>query len=194
MTRLFVLTFHGPERWTDDIKHPHESPAVMWIPLAFLALGSFIAGYLMKTSVVTWLTPMGLGGKVPDPRISEWPVTIMTLAIVLIGAGIGIALFRKGTALVPQPAGPVVTAARANLYGDVLNETVFEKPGLYLTRALVFFDNRVIDGMVNGLAAGFGGGSGRLRRAQTGFVRTYALSILGGAFLVIAAMLAVAIK
>ena len=55
------------------------------------------------------------------------------------------------------------------------------RPGHYLTRALVFFDNRGIDGVVNGLAAGVGGGSGRLRRAQTGFVRSYALSMLGGA-------------
>jgi NADH-quinone oxidoreductase subunit L len=101
-------------------------------------------------------------------------------------------LFRNGTALEEEPAGPVVTAARNNLYGDTVNEAVFEKPGLYLTRALVFFDNRVIDGAVNGLAALVGGGSGRLKRTQTGFVRTYALSMLGGALLVVAAMLAVA--
>ena len=72
----------------------------------------------------------------------------------------------------------------------MVNEALFEKPGLYLTRALVYFDSRGLDGLVNGLAATVGGGSGRLRRAQTGFVRTYALSMLGGALLVIAAMLA----
>ena len=64
-------------------------------------------------------------------------------------------------------------------------------PGKYLTRALVFLDNRGVDGLVNGLAATIGGGSGRLRRLQTGFVRSYALSILGGALIVVAAMLAV---
>jgi NADH-quinone oxidoreductase subunit L len=192
MTRLLVLTFHGPERWTDDIKHPHESPAIMYIPLIFLAIGSVIAGWLMKTRVVTWLTPVLGHPALPDDHLSDLTVTLSTLAVVLVGVGVGVALFRRGTALVPQPAGPVVTAARANLYGDVLNETVFEKPGLYLTRALVFLDNRGLDGAVNGLAALVGGGSGRLRRSQTGFVRTYALSILGGAVLVIAAMLAVA--
>ena len=67
------------------------------------------------------------------------------------------------------------------------------RPGQYLTRALVFLDNRGIDGAVNGLAAGIGGGSGRLRRAQTGFVRSYALSMFGGAALVVAALLAVTI-
>ena len=194
MTRLFVLTFHGPKRWTEDIEHPHESPAIMTIPLIVLALGSIGAGFLMKTSVVNWLTPVsGLGGSENHVHISELPVSLMTLAIVLIGLGLGWVLFRNGTELVEQPAGPVVTAARANLYGDVVNEAIFEKPGVYLTRALVYFDNKGLDGLVNGLAAGFGGGSSRLRRAQTGFVRTYALSILGGAVLVIAAMLAVAI-
>jgi NADH-quinone oxidoreductase subunit L len=194
MTRLFVLTFHGPKRWTEDIEHPHESPAIMTIPLILLALGSIGAGFLMKTSVVNWLTPVtGLGGSEDHVHLGRLTVTLMTLAIVLIGLALGWVLFRNGTELVEQPAGPVVTAARANLYGDVINEAIFEKPGVYLTRALVYFDNKGLDGIVNGLAAGFGGGSSRLRRAQTGFVRTYALSILGGAVLVIAAMLAVAI-
>ena len=68
----------------------------------------------------------------------------------------------------------LVTAARRNLYTDAFNEAVFEKPGIFLTRALVYLDNRGIDGLVNGLAAAVGGGSGRLRRLQTGFVRSYA--------------------
>ena len=72
-----------------------------------------------------------------------------------------------------------------NLYADAFNEAVFEKPGTYLTRALVYFDNRGLDGLVNGLAALVGGSSGRLRRTQTGFVRSYALSMLGGALLVV---------
>jgi len=105
--------------------------------------------------------------------------------------GLAWGLFRNGTAPQEAPAGPVVTAARNNLYGDAVNEAVFEMPGKYLTRALVFLDNRGVDGVVNGLAATIGGTSGRLRRLQTGFVRTYALSILGGALIVVAAMLAV---
>ena len=96
-----------------------------------------------------------------------------------------------GTALTEQPAGALVRAARRNLYGDAFNETVFEKPGIYLTRALVYFDNKGIDGLVNGLAAMVGGGSSRLGRTQTGFVRSYALSMLGGALLVAVAFLVV---
>ena len=55
----------------------------------------------------------------------------------------------------------------------------------------VYFDNRGVDGLVNGTAAALGGSSGRLRRLQTGFVRSYALSMLGGSVLVIGALLAV---
>ena len=65
------------------------------------------------------------------------------------------------------------------------------RPGQYLTRSLVWFDNRVVDGVVNGTAATIGGLSGRLRRLQTGFARSYALSMLGGAALVVAALVLV---
>jgi NADH-quinone oxidoreductase subunit L len=190
MTRLFVLTFHGPKRWRDD-RHPHESPPIMTIPLILLAIGSLVSGYLMSTSVVEWLTPVF--GNEPEVSIhlGHWTVTALTLAVVFVGVGVGYALFRNGTALQEQPAGPVVTAARNNLYADTFNELVFELPGKYLTRALVYFYNKGIDGLVNGLAATIGGGSGRLRRVQTGYVRTYALSMLGGALLVVAALMAV---
>jgi NADH-quinone oxidoreductase subunit L len=193
MTRLFVLTFHGPERYTEDNRHPHESPPVMTYPLILLAAGSIVAGFLMRTSVVDWLTPVLGPHTEVRPHIGEVPVTWLTVLLVVVGAGGAWALFRRGTALEPQPAGPVVTAARNNLYGDALNEALFEKPGLYLTRALVYFDNKGLDGLVNGLAALVGGGSGRLRRVQTGYVRTYALSMLGGALLVLAALLAVSV-
>jgi NADH-quinone oxidoreductase subunit L len=144
--------------------------------------------------VVNWLTPvLNEPHDVATPHISELTVTLLTLLLVVLGGGGAWALFRRGTALEPQPAGAVVTAARNNLYGDALNEALFEKPGTYLTRALVFFDNKGIDGFVNGLAALVGGGSGRLRRAQTGYVRTYALSILGGALIVLVALLAVTV-
>jgi NADH-quinone oxidoreductase subunit L len=192
MTRLFILTFHGPKRWTDDIKHPHESPPVMTVPLILLAIGSVAAGFLMATPVPEWLTPtLPAAEEGVHGVLSHDTVTVLSLVLTVVGVGFAYLLFRNGTAMQEQPAGPVVVAARKNLYGDAFNETVFEKPGKYLTRALVFFDNKGIDGIVNGLAAAVGGGSGRLRRAQTGFVRSYALSMLGGALLVAVAFLVV---
>ncbi|WP_433793039.1 NADH-quinone oxidoreductase subunit L [Actinoplanes sp. CA-252034] len=192
MTRLFVLTFHGPARWTEDNQHPHESPAIMTIPLILLAIGSVGAGFLLATSVPEWLTPvLGEHGEEAHGVLSHTVITILSLLVTVIGAGLAWALFRNGTALEPEPAGVLVTAARRNLYTDAFNEAVFERPGIYLTRALVFLDNKGIDGVVNGIAAGIGGGSGRLRRLQTGFVRSYALSMLTGAMLVVGAFLAI---
>jgi NADH-quinone oxidoreductase subunit L len=123
--------------------------------------------------------------------LSHTWITILAVLLTLAGAGLAWALFRNGTARQEQPAGALVTAARRNLYTDAFNEAVFEKPGIYLTRFLVFLDNRGIDGAVNGLAAALGGSSGRLRRLQTGFVRSYALSMLTGAVLVVGAFLAI---
>ncbi|GAA2618241.1 NADH-quinone oxidoreductase subunit L [Paractinoplanes durhamensis] len=192
MTRLFVLTFHGPERYTEQNKHPHESPFIMTVPLMLLALGSIVAGFLLSrhSAIPQWLEPVTGEGE-HDPVMPKLLISILVLVVSVGGAGLAWALFSKGTALQEQPAGAVVTAARRNLYTDAFNEAVFERPGIYLTRALVFFDNKGIDGLVNGIAAGVGGSSGRLRRLQTGFVRSYALSMLTGAVLVVGAFLAI---
>jgi NADH-quinone oxidoreductase subunit L len=192
MTRLFVLTFHGPKRWPEGA-HPHESPPVMTVPLVLLAVGSAAAGALMASPVRTWLDPL-FGSEAEEPAhgvLSHTAVTVLSIVVTVLGVAIAWLLFRKGTAPQERPAGVLVTAARKNLYGDAFNETVFEAPGRYLTRALVYFDNKGIDGLVNGLAATVGGSSGRLRRVQTGYVRTYALSMLGGALLVAVAFIAV---
>ena len=88
------------------------------------------------------------------------------------------------------PAGNLATvAARKDLYGDAINESVLMRPGQWLTRLSVYFDNRGVDGLVNTLAATMGGTSGRLRRLQTGFVRSYALSMFVGAVLLLGALL-----
>ena len=84
---------------------------------------------------------------------------------------------------VAPAGGPLTVAARRDLLGDAFNESVFMRPGQYLTRLLVFFDNRGVDGFVNGFAAFVGGTSSRFRRLQSGFVRSYALSMFGGVVL-----------
>ncbi len=201
MTRLMVLTFFGKKRWTEDIDHPHESPSSMTVPMVMLAIGSVAAGFLLTRgdALVNWLAPVtGAGHGTTEGaaevvhRIPAWGVTTLVMLVVVIGAGMGFLLFRQGTALEEQPtANPLVLAARRNLYADAFNEAVFMRPGQWLTRALVYVDSRGIDGIVNGLAAAVGGASGRLRRVQTGFVRSYALTMLGGAFLVVVALMAV---
>jgi NADH-quinone oxidoreductase subunit L len=91
----------------------------------------------------------------------------------------------------PEPVSFPVRAARRDLYANAINEALIATPGIWLARFLVYVDNRGVDGVVNGTAALLGGSSGRLRRLQTGFVRSYALTMLGGAVLVVAGLLAV---
>jgi len=193
MTRLFVMTFHGRRRWEDDV-HPHESPALMTVPLVVLALGSALLGLLLGPTgaIQAWLEPVVGETREEHGVLPLWLTTSLTIALVLLGAGLAALLYLRRPVETRAPVGSVATrAARRDLYQDTVNESVFMRPGQYLTRSLVFFDNRGVDGAVNGLAALLGGSSGRFRRLQTGFVRSYALSMLVGAALVVGAMLLV---
>ncbi|MEU8038801.1 NADH-quinone oxidoreductase subunit L [Streptosporangium sp. NPDC049078] len=191
MSRMIFMTFFGKKRWADDA-HPHESPSVMTVPLILLSIGSIVLGAFMilDNRLMRFLAPaVGLPEKLPGFHPFSVP-GLTTLALVAVG--VVLAWFRYGAAEVPRvaPRGSFVTTfARRDLYGDALNEALFMRPGQWLARIAVFFDNRGIDGLVNGLAAGIGGTSGRLRRIQTGYVRSYALSILFGAAVVVGALL-----
>ena len=193
MTRLFVMTFHGRRRWTEDVE-PHESPKVMTVPLMVLAVGSALLGVILgPTGAIThWLEPVvGEHGE-ENPVLPVALLTSLTVLLVLAGAGLAWAMYLRRPVATVAPRGSWLTrAARRDLYQDTVNESLLMRPGQYLTRSLVFFDNRGVDGAVNGLAALVGGTSGRIRRLQTGFVRSYALSMFAGAALVVGAMLLV---
>ncbi|MFZ1163955.1 MAG: NADH-quinone oxidoreductase subunit L, partial [Mycobacterium sp.] len=189
-----IMTFFGKRRWADDA-HPHESPSVMTGPMIVLAFGSVFAGGLLAVggTLEHWLAPvLGESTSQGPSLIDHTLLTIVTLVVVAIGAGLAIYFFRTAVpATAPANVSPVTVAARRNLYGDAFNETVFARPGEWLSRALVFFDNRGVDGLVGGIGATMGGSSARLRRLQTGFVRSYALSMLGGSVILVGALLAV---
>ena len=194
MTRLMVMTFFGERRWTDDV-HPHESPPAMTMPMIVLAVGSVAGGafLVLGDRLGDWLEPV-LGAEVEVAhKIAPIGVSILTVAFAVGGVLAAWFVFGRADVPVTEPArvSPVTVAARRNLYADAFNEAVFMRPGMWLDRFLVWVDNRGVDGAVNGVAAAFGGGSGRLRRLQTGFVRSYALSMLGGSVLIVASLLAV---
>lgn len=200
MTRLMIMTFFGAERWrtvqsTDGRDyHPHESPATMTVPMIVLAVGSVFGGGVLYGLIPEWLAPVVgervelEGGALPHAVI-PW----LVVGVSLLGVLAGYLFVGRSPVPVqrPQRVSPVVAAARADLGANAFNEAFIERPGIALTGLLAWFDDRGIDGAVNGTASAFGGGSGRLRRLQTGFVRSYALSMLGGAVIVVAAMLAV---
>ncbi|KQY32433.1 NADH:ubiquinone oxidoreductase subunit L [Nocardia sp. Root136] len=193
MTRVMLMTFFGERRWKPDT-HPHESPAVMTGPMILLAFGSVFAGglFVWGSSLVNWLEPV-VGSHHGEPVIPAAVVTGLALTAVAIGVAVAYRKYAESPIpeLAPEPVSVLTTAARDDLYGDKINEAVFERPGRHLTRALVFVDAKGVDGIVNGTAAGIGGLSARIRKVQTGFVRSYALSMFTGAALVAAALLAV---
>ncbi len=190
MSRLFFMTFHGEKRWEDD-QHPHESPLTMTIPMMVLAFGSAFLGLILgPTGIITsWLAPVV--GETPEEH-PVLPVTvIMVLTLVLVAIGAFYAWRMYGADIVPEvaPKGSSLTrAARVDLYQDAVNEGLFMRPGIHLTRGLVFADARGVDGAVGGMAALIGGMSSRLRRLQTGYARSYALTMLTGVVTILGAL------
>ncbi|WP_324274471.1 NADH-quinone oxidoreductase subunit L [Blastococcus brunescens] len=194
MTRLMLMTFFGRARWEEGV-HPHESPSVMTAPMVVLAIGSVGAGALLVSvfPLSGWLEPVFGEPEEAAHVVAPAIIGLVVTAVMLVGV-LAAWLFvgrREVPVTAPVRVSPVTRAARNALYADAVNESLFMRPGQWLTRALVWVDNRGVDGAVNGLAAGLGGSSSRLGRAQTGFVRSYALGILGGAVLVAGALLAV---
>jgi NADH-quinone oxidoreductase subunit L len=191
MTRVMFMTFLGERRWDEKV-HPHEAPSVMTSPMVVLAVGSLAAGGLLivNNRLVSFLAPV-----VGVPPTSHGIFTLAsggTLALVVVGAAIAWAMYGRREVPVTAPAGgPLTVAARKDLYGDAINESVLMRPGQWLTRLSVYFDNRGLDGLVNTLAAAMGGTSGRLRRIENGFVRSYALLMFFGAALLVGALLLV---
>lgn len=192
MTRMVAMTFFGKARWEDDA-HPHESPAVMTIPLIILAIGATFLGIalLFWGNIETWLEPV-VGFEEREIAIPELLLMAITLAVVLIGAAIAWIQYARREVPVTEPHGNLLTrAARAELYGNEVNDVLVVQPSFWLSRFLVWFDNAWVDGFVNGSASAVGGLSGHMRKYQTGFIRSYALSMVGGAVLVVVALVLV---
>ena len=205
MSRLFFMTFHGTRRWDDGsgtipggaaagpVRHPHESPPLMVWPMIVLAGGSALLGGVLTYGGMfsTWLEPVTGPLEHHDP-VLPIPV-IMVSTLVLIAAGVFLAWRQYAAApvAVVPPRGSVLTrAARRDLYQDEVAETLVMRPGQYLTRSLVFADRQVVDGSVSGLARAVAGAGELLRRSQTGLVRSYALAMLVGLVVIVAAVLA----
>ena len=196
ITRMLLMTWHGKPRWEEQVPapHPHESPPVMTVPLIVLAIGAAGAGAFLMVNdrLQDFLAPV-----VGVPPVSHGFITVASIvSLVLALAGIALAWAIYGRVPVPAtaPKGSLLTvAARKDLYGDAFDESVLMRPGQWLTRLSVYFDNKDLDGLVNSLAAAVGGSSGRLRRIQTGFVRSYALSMFFGAAVLVTLLLVVRI-
>ncbi|OBI21200.1 NADH-quinone oxidoreductase subunit L [Mycobacterium sp. E2462] len=194
MTRVMLMTFFGKKRWAPGT-HPHEAPALMVWPMILLAFGSVFAGGLLAIggTLRRWLEPVVGAHEESAHALPAWASTSLALGVVVVGIAVAYRLYASTDIprVAPLAVSPLTTAARRDFYGDAFNEEVFMRPGAELTEALVEVDDAGVDGSVNALAALVSATSNRLRGLQTGFARNYALSMLTGAALVVAMILAV---
>jgi NADH-quinone oxidoreductase subunit L len=193
MTRVMLMTFFGERRWKPDT-HPHEAPRVMTWPMIVLAVGSVAAGGLLAIggTLEHWLEPV-VGAEEVHHVAPAWVITVVALSVVGIGILVAYRMYAQKTVpdTAPEEVSALTLAARRDLYGDAINEALLMKSGQVLTKDLVWVDNKGVDGATDGLAALVGRMSDGLRQVQTGFARSYALSMLAGAALVVAVILAV---
>jgi NADH-quinone oxidoreductase subunit L len=167
--------------------HPHESPWTMTVPLVVLAVASAVGGLLNLPFthdlkfLEKWLEPvlahpheLSFGGG------QLWVLAIIATAGAVLGIAVSYLVYLKGKVdprVVEQPV-----LARGWFYDELVSRFM-GGPGRKLFDLGAFFDRVVVDGAVNGVATVVRGSGTVLRRVQTGFVRSYALGVALGAFL-----------
>jgi NADH-quinone oxidoreductase subunit L len=199
--RMVALTFFGPERFDQGHVHPHESPAVMTLPLIVLAVLSIFGGVLGLPPVLgvphaleTWLEPvLATGNKILALNGSAHELS-HGLEWMLLGIGAVVALFFAHRGFHAYIAGTrrdeeyeSAFPGRAKFLGDAWRIDTGYAANIVLPLRLVAFvtavviDQFAIDGMVNGTAALARDIAERSRRIASGDLTTYALWIGTGA-------------
>lgn len=186
--RQYGQIFGGEPRDKELYDHAHEAPALMTIPLWILAAGAIFAGFLNLPSFVPgmqlfsgWLEPIFAHGAEHGVHAAANPILLLIGAIIgwggwLIGRSLGINSARA------QAPG---TTSLDKFYGVVVGET-----GAMVAVFSRWIDEKVIDGVVNGVGGIVGGVGAAFRSTQTSFVRNYALAMALGAAVLIAYFIA----
>jgi NADH-quinone oxidoreductase subunit L len=188
--RMLIMTFFGKPR-SERAEHAHESPPVMWVPLAILAVGVAVIGPL-ETS------PDGLLSRVLGPVVGELEQGSGLAFAQLAGLAVLVALIslaltwwiygsrRADPARFRSRLEPWATAAQHGWYVDRAYDAVVIQPSKTFARLVAdVVDRRVIDGAVNGIGVLVQRVSTAGRLVQTGFVRTYAVVLFVGAVAVL---------
>ena len=192
MFRLYFLAFEGESRLdAHTLKHLHEAPWSMRLPLVLLALGSATVGFIgfppesgPFQRFLGSVFPVSVHEASVEPS-SGVVLAVATLVMALLGIGVAFWCYLR------DPARPEALVARY----PALHRTLFHKywvdelydkavihPIVTSARAISeSFDARIVDGSVNGIATLAIRAGSMLRRLQTGNVPTYILSILVGA-------------
>jgi len=193
MFRLLYLTFYGKSNIAHEVEHHlHESPKVMLVPLYVLAFLSIIGGYIGLPHALgggAWferflepsIAHIGHEGHSADVHqlSTEYLLMLSSIVAALIG------IFFAHRFYIKDPAKPAAIATKlAGSYRLLLNKYYVDEIYDYLVvkplyvLSLIFwkiFDIRIIDGSANGIARFFGNLSYKMRLAQSGIIRNYAL-------------------
>ena len=198
VTRALWMTFYGEPRDHHLYDHAHESPRVMTLPLMALAAGSAVLGIVIGFPpeggfIHRFLAPVveaaGVAERTPELA------TIVVLALVsvvagLIGIAVGVSMYvrhRPDPAALTRAAGPVYRVLVNKYYVDELYDHRFVEAARAFAGAAWAFDIHIIDGLANRLGWALAMGGQGLRRAQTGIVGNYALTIVAGLLLILVA-------
>lgn len=204
MSRLFFLAFFGKDRWKNkpepaeitehDAHHdknfkPHESPRLMLFPMIVLAILSVVGGFLQVSfgpypdRLANFLEPLLHHGEHHASTSLKWGLAAAGISAAVIGIFAAFLVARASELWLKSLEPKVLGRA---WYVDTIYEWLFARPGKALA---TFFssvvDRLVIDGLVNGSARAVGVAGTGLRRAQSGYVRSYVVTIVGGTILVL---------
>ena len=176
VSRAMFMTFFGDYRGKE---HPHESPAVMWVPLVVLAFLSVMGGYLMRDLVHTISPEMAHGG---DQSSLEFIIVAAGLAGIALAAFFY--LMNRGLSqTVARALGPVYRLVYDKYRVDEFYDALLVRP-IQAGSAFVLWkgvDNLLIDGVVNGVGRTASALGGILRTCQSGHIPSYAAWIVWGA-------------
>jgi NADH-quinone oxidoreductase subunit L len=196
---LFLAFYSGPRMTREAAHHVHESPGVMTLPMAVLAVLTVVAGVAVGipsehgTRFERFLAPVFPVHEGSHGGFAA--LMVLVLAVLVFAAGIGLAWFMyMASPIRPAEIGRPKTAVHALLlnayYVDALYDRVIVRPLLALSEFLArAFDLRLIDGLVNALGRSVVAGAARIRRFQTGYTVNYALTMLVGAVAIVAFLL-----
>jgi NADH-quinone oxidoreductase subunit L len=208
MSRLTYLTFSGQERYPADMAHkPHESSALITIPLWILAILAIVGGYVGLPEIIGhgeynwishhWLAAEAHGHPLVHNRhlhaeeITEIILIILSIAIAFIGRGFALSLYQKYDLAADEKVkaffGSFYTVLQNKFYVDELYNATIVRPFVYISRFFVIeFDNNVVDGIVDGTGSTAKGLGSILRVLQSGLVQNYALLMMIGIVAILA--------
>ena len=199
MFRAIFMTFEGEyqggeepeeEGHGGDPAHPHESPWVMIVPLAVLAVPAVLIGFANINGGVEHILAGALPAETREGLHEfqfNWAIALGSSAIAIAGI-VGAYLFYGAKVLSSQAVSKAVRPLHILLERKYFLDDLYE--GIFVNRLLLggaallaWFDTNIVDGVANGVAGTFRFGGSGLRLLQTGQVQVYGAMAFAGLLL-----------